>query len=147
MKDYMKDWAEMNKRQIVEINENIIENFRYMKNEYSNFKPFSERVNEKKELFFKELDDLFYNCLSKTKNFNLLLSDKDFFSLIFLFIILLINLDAWSLVNFSSIENESKIFFKIFNISSVNLKSFINGIFGIILFDKFPVSILKCSLK
>ena len=28
MKDYMKDWAEMNKRQIVEISESIIEKFR-----------------------------------------------------------------------------------------------------------------------
>ena len=57
MKDYMKDWAEMNKRQIFEISENIIENLRYMKNEYANFRPFAERVNEKKELFFKEFDD------------------------------------------------------------------------------------------
>ena len=77
MKDYMKDWAEMNKRQIVEINENIIENFRYMKNEYSNFKPFSERVNEKKELFFKELDDfILKNCEKENKKKNLSIPEK-----------------------------------------------------------------------
>ena len=52
MKEYMKDWAEMNKRQIKEMSENIIENFRYMKNEYENFKPFAERVKEKKEIFY-----------------------------------------------------------------------------------------------
>ena len=57
MKDYMKDWAEMNTRQIVEISESIIENFRYMKNEYANFRPFAERVNEKKEAFFKVFDE------------------------------------------------------------------------------------------
>ena len=57
MKDYMKDWAEMNKRQIVEISESIIENFRYMKNEYAKFRPFAERVNEKKETFFKVFDE------------------------------------------------------------------------------------------
>ena len=66
MKDFMKDWAEMNKRQIKEISEIFIENLRYMKNEYINFKPFAERVNEKKELFFKEFDD-FYN---KNLNFD-----------------------------------------------------------------------------
>jgi hypothetical protein len=77
MKDYMKDWAEMNKRQIFEISENIIENFRYMKNEYSNFKPFSERVNEKKELFFKELDDfILKNCEKENKKKNLSIPEK-----------------------------------------------------------------------
>ena len=67
MKDYMKDWAEMNKRQIFEMSENIIENFRYMKNEYINFRPFAERVNEKKELFFKEFDDFYFKHYENKK--------------------------------------------------------------------------------
>ena len=67
LKDYMKDWAEMNKRQIFEISENIIENFRYMKNEYINFRPFAERVNEKKELFFKEFDDFYFKHYENKK--------------------------------------------------------------------------------
>ena len=72
MKDYMKDWAEMNKRQIFEISENIIENFRYMKNEYINFRPFSERVNEKKEMFFKEFDDFYLKHYdNKKKNWSI----------------------------------------------------------------------------
>ena len=62
----MKDWAEMNKRQIKELSENFIENLRYMKNEYTKFRAFAERVNEKKELFFKEFDE-FYN---KNLNFD-----------------------------------------------------------------------------
>ena len=72
MKDYMKDWAEMNKRQIFEISENIIENFRYMKNEYINFRPFAERVNEKKEMFFKEFDDFYLKHYdNKKKNWSI----------------------------------------------------------------------------
>ena len=66
MKEFMKDWAEMNKRQIKEMSENFIENLRYMKNEYTKFRAFAERVNEKKELFFKEFDE-FYN---KNLNFD-----------------------------------------------------------------------------
>ena len=54
------------KRQIKEMSENFIENLRYMKNEYTNFRAFAERVNEKKELFFKEFDE-FYN---KNLNFD-----------------------------------------------------------------------------
>jgi len=72
MKEYMKDWAEMNKRQIFEISENIIENFRYMKNEYINFRPFAERVNEKKEMFFKEFDDFYLKHYdNKKKNWSI----------------------------------------------------------------------------
>ena len=72
MKEYMKDWAEMNKRQIKEMSENIIENFRYMKNEYENFKPFAERVKEKKEIFFKEFDEFYFkNFENKKKNMSI----------------------------------------------------------------------------
>ena len=72
MKEYMKDWAEMNKRQIVEFSENIIENLRYMKNEYSNFIPFAERVKEKKELFFNEFDEFYSrNFENKKKNWSI----------------------------------------------------------------------------
>ena len=72
MKEYMKDWAEMNKRQIVEFSENIVENLRYMKNEYSNFKPFAERVKEKKELFFKEFDEFYSkNYENKKKDWSI----------------------------------------------------------------------------
>ena len=74
MRDYMKDWAEMNKRQIKEMSENFIENLRYMKNEYTNFKPFAERVNEKKDLFFKEFDDFYFKNLNfenKKKNWSI----------------------------------------------------------------------------
>jgi hypothetical protein len=75
MKEYMKDWAEMNKRQIIEFKENIIENFRYIKNEYSNFKPFAERVNEKKEIFFKDLDE-FYSKYSENKKTSYSIPEK-----------------------------------------------------------------------
>ena len=72
LKDFMKDWAEMNKRQIVEFSENIIENLRYMKNEYIKFRPFAERVNEKKELFFKEFDEFYSkNFENKKKNWSI----------------------------------------------------------------------------
>ena len=72
MKDYMKDWAEMNRRQIIEFSENIIENFRYMKNEYINFRPFSERVKEKREIFFKEFDEFYSkNFENKKKNWSI----------------------------------------------------------------------------
>ena len=60
MKEIMKDWVEMNKRQIIEINLNIIESFRYIKNEYSSFKIFSERINDKKNIFFKKFDKFYY---------------------------------------------------------------------------------------
>ena len=47
----------------------IHENFRYMKNEYANFKPFAERVKEKKEIFFKEFDEFYFkNFENKKKN-------------------------------------------------------------------------------
>jgi len=75
MKEYMKDWAEMNKRQIIEFKENIIENFRYIKNEYTNFKPFAERVNEKKEIFFKDLDE-FYSKYSENKKTSYSIPEK-----------------------------------------------------------------------
>ena len=44
MKEFMKDWAEMNKRQIKEMSENFIENLRYMKNEYESAKQTFESL-------------------------------------------------------------------------------------------------------
>ena len=57
MKGLMKDWGEMNKKQITQIKYNIVENFRYIKNEYANFQQLEERVLEKKEKFFKTFDE------------------------------------------------------------------------------------------
>ena len=51
--------------------------FNYIEEYLNKFKEdFNELIKE------EELDDLVYNCLSKTKNFYIKLSDKDFFSLI-----------------------------------------------------------------
>ena len=60
MKELMKNWTEMNKKQVVQMRQNIVESFRYIKNEFSNFKPFAERVNEKKDLFLKKFDEFYY---------------------------------------------------------------------------------------
>ena len=52
MKDLMKDWTEINKNIIIQMRQNIVETYRYMKNEYKNFAPFAERVKDKKENLF-----------------------------------------------------------------------------------------------
>ena len=67
MKDVMKDWTELNKRQIIQMTQKIVEDFRYIKNEYANFKPFAERVKEKKDLFFKEFDEFYFKKIDNTK--------------------------------------------------------------------------------
>ena len=67
MKELMKDWTEMNKRQIIQMSQNIVESFRYMKNEYANFKPFSERVKEKKDAFFKAFDEFYFTKIDTQK--------------------------------------------------------------------------------
>ena len=67
MKDVMKDWTELNKRQIIQMTQNIVENFRYIKNEYSNFKPFADRVKEKKDLFFKDFDEFYFKKIEFQK--------------------------------------------------------------------------------
>ena len=51
--------------------------FNYVEEYLNKFKEdYNELIKE------EELHNMFYNCLSKTKNYYLLLSDKDFFSLI-----------------------------------------------------------------
>ena len=73
MKELMKDWTEMNKKQIIQMTENIVENFRYMQNEYAGFKDFSDRVKEKKDLFFKTFDDFYFSKIeSQKKNLSIL---------------------------------------------------------------------------
>ena len=67
MKDVMKDWTELNKRQIIQMTQNIVENFRYIKNEYANFKPFADRVKEKKDLFFKDFDEFYFKKIEFQK--------------------------------------------------------------------------------
>ena len=67
MKDIMKDWAEMNKKQIIQMSQNIVETFRYIKNEYKAFKPFSERVKNKKDEFFKTFDDFYFKNIEPQK--------------------------------------------------------------------------------
>ena len=67
MKEIIKDWTEMNKKQIIQMSENIIESYRYIKNEYSNFKPFAQRVNEKKNIFFKEFEDFYFKKIENQK--------------------------------------------------------------------------------
>jgi len=59
MKELMKNWTEMNKKQVIQMRQNIVESFRYIKNEYSNFKPFAERINEKKDVFLKKFDEFY----------------------------------------------------------------------------------------
>ena len=75
MKELMKDWTEMNKKQIVQMSQNIVESFRYIKNEYSNFKPFFERVKEKKDNFFKTFDEFYFNKIENQKK-NLSIQEK-----------------------------------------------------------------------
>ena len=75
MKELMKDWTEMNKKQIVQMSQNIVESFRYIKNEYSNFKPFFERVKEKKDIFFKTFDEFYFNKIENQKK-NLSIQEK-----------------------------------------------------------------------
>ena len=75
MKELMKDWTEMNKKQIVQMSQNIVESFRYMKNEYKNFKPFAERVKEKKEAFFKTFDEFYFKKIESQKK-NLSVPEK-----------------------------------------------------------------------
>ena len=75
MKDLMKDWTEMNKKQIIQMTENIVKNFRYIKNEYINFKPFFERVKEKKEIFFQTFDEFYYQKIENQKK-NLSIPEK-----------------------------------------------------------------------
>ena len=67
MKELMKDWKEMNKKQIIQMTQNIVESFRYMKNEYADFKPFSERVKGKKDEFFKAFDDFYFSKIESQK--------------------------------------------------------------------------------
>lgn len=75
MKELMKDWTEMNKKQIVQMSQNIVESFRYIKNEYSNFKPFFERVKEKKDNFFKTFDEFYLSKIENQKK-NLSIQEK-----------------------------------------------------------------------
>ena len=75
MKELMKDWTEMNKKQIIQMTQNIVESFRYMKNEYANFKPFSERVKEKKDAFFKVFDEFYFTKIESQKK-NLSIQEK-----------------------------------------------------------------------
>ena len=75
MKELMKDWTEMNKKQIVQMSQNIVESFRYIKNEYSNFKPFFERVKEKKDNFFKTFDEFYFSKIENQKK-NLSIQEK-----------------------------------------------------------------------
>ena len=67
MKELMKDWTEMNKKIIIQTRQNIVETFRYMKNEYINFKPFAERVKEKKDVFFKAFDEFYFSKIESQK--------------------------------------------------------------------------------
>jgi hypothetical protein len=75
MKDIMKDWTEMNKKQIIQMNENLVEVFRYIKNEYINFKPFIERVKDKKEIFFKNFEEFYFQRIENQKK-NLSIPEK-----------------------------------------------------------------------
>ena len=75
MKDIMKDWTEMNKKQIIQMNENLVEVFRYIKNEYINFKPFIERVKDKKEIFFKDFEEFYFHKIENQKK-NLSIPEK-----------------------------------------------------------------------
>jgi len=75
MKELMKNWTEMNKKQVIQMRQNIIESFRYIKNEYSNFKPFAERVNEKKDLFLKKFDE-FYSKKNENQKKKLTIPEK-----------------------------------------------------------------------
>ena len=75
MKEVTKDWTEMNKRLIVEMSQNIVESFRYIKNEYSDFKPFAKRVKEKKDLFFKDFEEFYFKKIETQKK-NLSVQEK-----------------------------------------------------------------------
>ena len=75
MKEIMKDWTEINKRQIIQMSQNIVETFRYIKNEYAAFKPFSQRVKDKKEEFFKIFDDFYFKNIEPQKK-NLSIPEK-----------------------------------------------------------------------
>lgn len=67
MREIMKDWTEMNKKLVIQMSQNIVENFRYIKNEYANFKPFGERVSEKKDIFFRTFDDFYFKKIESFK--------------------------------------------------------------------------------
>ena len=67
MKELMKDWTEMNKKQIIQMSENIVETFRHIKNEYANFKPFADRVKDKKDSFFKTFDEFYFKKIENQK--------------------------------------------------------------------------------
>ena len=75
MKELMKDWTEMNKKQIIQMSQNIVESFRYIKNEYKNFKPFAERVKDKKDTFFKTFDEFYFKKIENQKK-NLSVPEK-----------------------------------------------------------------------
>jgi hypothetical protein len=75
MKEVTKDWTEMNKRLIVEMSQNIVESFRYIKNEYSDFKPFAKRVKEKKDIFFKDFEGFYFKKIETQKK-NLSVQEK-----------------------------------------------------------------------
>ncbi len=75
MKELMKDWTEMNKKQIIQMSQNIVESFRYIKNEYKNFKPFAERVKDKKDAFFKTFDEFYFKKIENQKK-NLSVPEK-----------------------------------------------------------------------
>ena len=79
MKDIMKNWSDVNNKKVIQMKENIIEFFRYIKNEYNNFIPFSKRVNEKKKIFFEiyeefykkiETDSLGSSIMEKIEKYN-----------------------------------------------------------------------------
>ena len=70
MKELMKNWTEMNKKQVIQMRQNLVESFRYFKNEYSNFKPFAERINEKKDLFLKKFDEFYSKKNENQKKVN-----------------------------------------------------------------------------
>ena len=75
MKELMKNWTEMHKKQVIQMRQNIVESFRYFKNEYSNFKPFAERINEKKDLFLKKFDE-FYSKKNENQKKKLTIAEK-----------------------------------------------------------------------
>ena len=55
--------------------QNIVESFRYIKNEFSNFKPFAERIKEKKDLFLKKFDE-FYSKKNESQKKKLTIPEK-----------------------------------------------------------------------
>ena len=59
MKKMIRDWVEMSQKHIIIMKRNLIEYFRYKKNEFREVSDFCEKIDKKRGKFFKDLDSFF----------------------------------------------------------------------------------------